>query len=403
MNTILGTTRRWPLWLLPFLSLILAGCLPEEIPDGSGLRAWIDAPLDGAALPLEPVIVESHASDDAGVQEFALYVNGELERMDINPDPTARLAAMSQLWSPTAPGDYTLEVRARNAAGAEGRSTPVRVRVGEFAETETPTPAAGPEHPELQCALAQLVAPELVAPADGAEVATPVLLTWRYADETCTPHSFRVDISEDASFADIRWGFGTLDHRETSREWPLPGGSCYYWRALAYSGADDAYGPPSATWRFCVPAGEATPTATLQQPSITDTPTATLQQPLTDTPTATLQPSPTFTHTATLQPSPTFTHTPTFTSTPTATPIPPAQVSFTADSTSLVARQCTTLHWSVQNATAVYLNGQGVVGQSSQQVCPGQTTIYSLHVEAPAGNVDQSITINVTQPPTDTP
>jgi hypothetical protein len=95
--------------------------------------------------------------------------------------------------------------------------------------------------------------------------------------------------------------------------------------------------------------------------------------------------------------------TPSVTPSPTNTSITPVQVSFTADATGLQAGQCTTLRWNVQFATAVFLNGAGVPGNATQQVCPAQTTTYNLHVEAPSGNVNQSITIQVTLPPSATP
>jgi hypothetical protein len=94
---------------------------------------------------------------------------------------------------------------------------------------------------------------------------------------------------------------------------------------------------------------------------------------------------------------------PTDTPVPTDTPWPPAQVDFRADDTSLVQGECTTLRWDVEYATAVFLNGGGVAGQGTQQVCPASTTIYDLHVEAPGGNVDRSVTINVSAPPDTTP
>jgi hypothetical protein len=46
----------------------------------------------------------------------------------------------------------------------------------------------------------------------------------------------------------------------------------------------------------------------------------------------------------------------------------------------------------------VYLNDEFVAQQGSRQVCPQETTIYTLHVEAPAGKVDQPLTITVIQP-----
>ena len=65
----------------------------------------------------------------------------------------------------------------------------------------------------------------------------------------------------------------------------------------------------------------------------------------------------------------------------------------------LVQGECTTLRWDVEYATAVFLNGGGVPGHGTQQVCPASTTTYDLHVEAPSGNVDRSVPINVSAPP----
>jgi hypothetical protein len=88
---------------------------------------------------------------------------------------------------------------------------------------------------------------------------------------------------------------------------------------------------------------------------------------------------------------------------PTDTPWPPVQVDFRADDTSLVQGECTTLRWDVEYATAVFLNGGGVPGHGTQEVCPDSTTTYNLRVEAPSGDVDRSVTINVSAPPDTTP
>ena len=106
---------------------------------------------------------------------------------------------------------------------------------------------------------------------------------------------------------------------------------------------------------------------------------------------------------ATRTPTPTFTPitphaSPTRTFTPTRTPWPPAQVNFRADDTTLTSGQCTMLRWDVEYATAVYLDGDGVAGHGTKQVCPTSTTTYRLHVEAPSGNVDRQVTITVSAP-----
>ncbi|MBN2386943.1 MAG: hypothetical protein JXB85_07975 [Anaerolineales bacterium] len=124
----------------------------------------------------------------------------------------------------------------------------------------------GPYHPEPQCAVDELVPPVLIAPADGSLLPfipaglpgfAAVTFTWSYPEPGCYPYAFSVDISTDPGFADLSLGFGTLDHRETSRDWQLLPGACYYWRAKAY--APDSYGPPSPSWTFCIE-GDATPT-----------------------------------------------------------------------------------------------------------------------------------------------
>jgi len=83
-------------------------------------------------------------------------------------------------------------------------------------------------------------------------------------------------------------------------------------------------------------------------------------------------------------------------------PPPPAGLNpnLRADSNYLTAGQCTTIHWDVDNVSAVYFvdNGtqQGVGGHDSRSVCPQQTTTYTLRVVQTNGvTVDFPITINV--------
>jgi hypothetical protein len=45
------------------------------------------------------------------------------------------------------------------------------------------------------------------------------------------------------------------------------------------------------------------------------------------------------------------------------------------------------LRWNATNVRAVYLNGEGVPGESSREVCPEQNTVYELRVEDTSGNV----------------
>jgi len=127
------------------------------------------------------------------------------------------------------------------------------------------------------------------------------------------------------------------------------------------------------------------------------------------TPTATNTPLPTDTPTPT--PLPTSTPQPTRTPAPTATPARPI-VSFSAspDHTNAPG-ECVTLRWSVERASEVYLvypNGsqEGVTGQEERQVCPMETSAYTLKVLAPGGNETVEVVVTVAEPtttPTPTP
>jgi len=81
---------------------------------------------------------------------------------------------------------------------------------------------------------------------------------------------------------------------------------------------------------------------------------------------------------------------------PTVRPTPSAE--FYADRQSLVRGECTTLRWQVENADAVYLDGAGVVGVGSLQMCPESTTTYRLRVVAGGWERTWEVTISVTAP-----
>ncbi len=60
-------------------------------------------------------------------------------------------------------------------------------------------------------------------------------------------------------------------------------------------------------------------------------------------------------------------------------------VMFTVEPARIAAGSCATLTWSALDVREVYLNGAGVAGVASQQVCPTQTTDYELRVVSTAG------------------
>ena len=94
--------------------------------------------------------------------------------------------------------------------------------------------------------------------------------------------------------------------------------------------------------------------------------------------------------------------TPTATLTPTmvsaATPIPTrADLSsiFWADKPVLQSGECTSLHWQIDNVISVFFNGEPTTGNNGREVCPSQTTTYTLRVTSSAGTQDYTVTVQV--------
>ncbi len=94
---------------------------------------------------------------------------------------------------------------------------------------------------------------------------------------------------------------------------------------------------------------------------------------------------------------PTLVPTPTIAPSPTnmPTPTPPMYVDFRADAPWVATGQCTSLRWDVEGVRGVYLDGQGQPGHGSQDVCPGGTRTFVLHVVLNSGYMDRAITVNV--------
>ncbi len=244
-----------PSAIVVLMALSLTNCsMPSQT---QGPRTWIDQPLDGAHLPLTALTIQAHASDADGVTTIEFYVAESL--LATAPVNGGRLGEATVEWTPPGPGVYIISAGAVDSQGNAGSKASVKIVV-ETADPGTATPTPVPA--SLECAVGALAAPVLLSPADGTTVGLEPVLAWSYPDETCHPHSYRIDISEDASFTDVGLGFGTLDYNELSRQWPLPAGKCYYWRALAY--VPDVNGPASPTWHFCI-AETTGPSFTLTQ------------------------------------------------------------------------------------------------------------------------------------------
>ncbi len=128
--------------LIGVLGVLAAACQPEspaKAPPPGGPQTWIDAPLDNAALPLEPYEVISHATNPKGIGSFELSVNGIVQQTSpLGAGQVGEKFAMAKFnWNPPAPGVYLLKVRAADATNNFGTPAEARVLVG-----EEPTPIA---------------------------------------------------------------------------------------------------------------------------------------------------------------------------------------------------------------------------------------------------------------------
>jgi hypothetical protein len=100
--------------------------------------------------------------------------------------------------------------------------------------------------------------------------------------------------------------------------------------------------------------------------------------------------------TPTLAPPPTIESLP---AAPTGTPTNP---NFRADKTSLRAGDCTTIRWSVENIDSVFFQGEPAIGTDSRQVCPQESTRYTLLVIYRDGSQTPFfLSIEVEQPATE--
>src|SRR3990170_6148013 len=129
--------------LSSLILLFLASCTPAVL--AGGPQAWIDAPLDGASLPLAPLEVVAHAAASDGVALVELSVDGAALSSAPPDDTAAALVSVRRAWQPEGPGNYTLRVRAQANGGAwsEAAQAVVTILGAETAAPSlTPTQAA---------------------------------------------------------------------------------------------------------------------------------------------------------------------------------------------------------------------------------------------------------------------
>jgi len=117
--------------LLLFLAfcLTLAGCSQAKVdlPEAGDPVAWIDAPLDGMLLPLAPYEIVFHITDDSPMKRGEVTINGSV-LAHVEASSGGNLVTLRYLWTPSANGRYTIQVRGQNQDGAW--SAPAQVQGG---------------------------------------------------------------------------------------------------------------------------------------------------------------------------------------------------------------------------------------------------------------------------------
>lgn len=249
-------------------------------------QAWIDQPLNGSLLPLQPVVVTAHATDPDGVASVDLIVDGEAVGTVVVAPP-ANITVVDFTWIAGAPGRYQLTVRGQGVTG-KGSVTSVLVSV-EGADTAVPTASPSPDsqptatpttsptaQPTVTTTAAPTAsptaqatasptpapctppAPDLHSPSDGFVFTipddVPPTLRWGYRPPPeCAPSGFRVQIAADRQFNSI---VASSNLPGTASEWTPPvdalaNCATYSWRVTPRR-SDGTLAAHSEVWSFSI-------------------------------------------------------------------------------------------------------------------------------------------------------
>jgi hypothetical protein len=118
--------------ILFFTTLMVAACRAG----GTGPTAWIDQPLDKETFPLQPLTLQSHASDSDGVDDIEFFVDDQ--SLLVVGAGGSRLGQAAMEWSPTSPGVYTISVRATDLAGNEGDAAYATITISDTVAVVNP-------------------------------------------------------------------------------------------------------------------------------------------------------------------------------------------------------------------------------------------------------------------------
>lgn len=344
---------------------LAAGFLGQStpVPNSDDLRGFsvtrpvIESPLNNTELPLLPFVISTYAGHPAGAILATLLVNGEEVQstpVTAASDPVRPeikvMTKIDQTWSPPAAGAYYLQVRVTWATGETEISYPVLVYVGgvptlDFtqivnditATAPTPTGTATATLAASPTFTVTATQPRITFTASATRAATNTLTATPSA--TTNINAPFTTFSADSTAINI--GQCTMLH------WTSGNIQSIFLNNQPVTGAENRQVCPTATTTFTLLAHSSAGDISKQV---------------------------------------------TITVTNNGTPF----TTFTADSTSINAGQCTMLHWTSGNIQSIFLNGQAATGVEDRQVCPTTTTLYQLVAHSSSGDITKEITIQVT-------
>jgi hypothetical protein len=369
-RTAICRTAQTPLALCVCVALLLAGCRIGAEPS-EPVSINITAPTNNAIVPVgRPVHFAVSATAQDGVARIELSVNGTLVAVSNSPTPTNQYDAIIS-YTPLNAGPLNIIVRAfdkKNTASApvglslqaalDGIPSPATTGIATAATDQpprsTPTTVPGVSGPGGCILNAQFIADVTVPDGATIPLGDSFIKTWRVRNSgTCAwDNQYKLvfasgnQLGAPGSVVLSPTASGDVTDVSVPMQAPSTG-----------------TGSLTGVWRFAAPdntifGNRLTVVITLPAPPPTPTPT--------------------------LPP-------------PTATPTP--TVGFTANTMTLALGACTWLHWTTSNVAAVFLDGEGVPSPSEKEICPTETTTYTLKIDFNDGtSATRQVVVNVVAP-----
>lgn len=181
--------------LISLMLLLVSGCGRSldgaQVGASSGLKVWLDQPINGNSQPVDLLLLKAHARNDrgGGISSIAFVVNGTTIG-DVSTDASAPLVAAEFAWTPPVAGEYIVQAQASTGT-ANVLSTSARLCVGNAVAAALSDGVCGPLQPTTPSIAQATVRPTatLIAtqPARSVPSASPTASASATASNTPVP------------------------------------------------------------------------------------------------------------------------------------------------------------------------------------------------------------------------